>query len=182
MTRRLFSYATSLIVFAAGGALYAQTAPPSQTPPASTQAAPQRDEAKTVTANGCLKQEKDVPALSSSRAEKAGFAEDYVLTNAKLTGAGAPSGAGMPSGKQMAMYRITGLDTDKQLKPLLNQQVEVTGRLEPAPRRDAAPPSAAPDRPSAGQTGTQASRPEDLQEIRATSIKSIASTCTGGTS
>lgn len=178
MTRRLLSYATSLIVFAAGGALYAQTPPPAQTPP-STQATPQRDEAKTVTAAGCLKQEKDVPGLSSSRAERAGVAEDYVLTNAKLTGAGAPSGAGTAGDKKGAMYRISGLDKDK-LRPLLNQQVEVTGRLEMAARRDATPPAGAPG--ATGQTGAQTGRAEDLQEIRGTSVKSIAATCTGGTS
>jgi hypothetical protein len=179
MTPRLFSYATSLVVFA-GGALYAQTPPPTQTPPSSTQATAQRDEAKTVTATGCLKQEKDVPGLSASTAERAGVGEDYVITNAKLTGAGAPSGAAA-TGKQ-AMYRITGLDKDKQLKPLLNQQVEVTGRLE-ARREIAPPPSGAPDRPAApGQTGTQTGKAEELREIRATSIKSIAATCTAGTS
>jgi hypothetical protein len=179
MNPKSTAQATVLMVLASGATLFAQTPPSTQMPPSSTQTTPQRDENETVTASGCLKQAKDVASLSQSLAERAGVDEDFVLTSARLTSAGSVGMAQMP------MYRITGLDND-QVRPLLNQQVEVTGRLGAPPlSRDTTPPVVEPVQPEEPAIpppkGTQPPRAEVLQEIRAASIRAIASSCRSGT-
>jgi hypothetical protein len=116
---------------------------------------------KVVTAQGCLKQEKDVPGAKPNVAERAGVGEDFILTQAKLTKGGASSGA---------MYKISGLD-DEKLRSMSNQQVEVQGRLREKTMTGATKPT----------TPGPTTPPDEVQEIRATSIKMLASTCTGGT-
>ena len=49
----------------------------------------------TITISGCLKEEKDVPALKPSAAEKAGMGEDYVLTDVKMSPSSSVSGIGI---------------------------------------------------------------------------------------
>jgi hypothetical protein len=120
-----------------------------------------------VTATGCLKQEKDVRGARPNVAERAGVGEDFILTQAKLTrGEGSASRTG-----KGAMYKITGMD-DEKLRGLSNQQVEVQGRL-----RDRTAITGA-EKPTTPGPDTA---PDEVQEIRATSIKMIAATCTAGT-
>jgi hypothetical protein len=159
--------------------LHAQVLPPTPTTPPSPQVVPpppsQQADTQRVTATGCLKQERDVPGLLPNVAERSS-GEDYVLTNARLKTVAV-------SGKSSAaMYRITGLDKEK-LQSLLNQQVEVTGRLETVPRSTSVtpPPTAQPDKHAETESDMQSGRVDELQRIRATTIKSIAGTCTGGT-
>lgn len=68
------------------------------------------------------------------------------------------------------MYKISGLD-DEKLRAHANQQVEVQGQLREKTMTGAQKPTT----PSADTP------PDEVQEIRATSIKMIASTCSAGT-
>jgi hypothetical protein len=120
-----------------------------------------------ATATGCLKQEKDVPGAKPNVAEKAGVGEDFILTQAKLKG-GSATGTSARAGS--AMYKIEGLD-DEKLRTFANQQVEVRGRLETKTVTGGQKPT----------TPTADTRPDEVQSIRASSIKMIASTCSGGT-
>jgi hypothetical protein len=169
LLRSGLSFAISCLT---AGALLAQPPPPPtpQTPQTpSTRADDDRD--RMVTATGCLKQEKDVPGARPNVAERAGLGEDFILTQAKLIkGAMAPStGAGRTT--KGAMYRISGLD-DEKLRSLSNQQVEVQGRLRDRTAITGTPKPTTPGPDTA---------PDEVQEIRATSIKMIASTCAAGT-
>lgn len=130
-----------------------------QEPPTTPQIPPTPE--KIVTAQGCLKQEKDVPGARPNVAERAGVGEDFILTKAKLTKGGSSSGA---------MYKISGLD-DEKLRSMSNQQVEVQGSLREKTMMGATKPT----------TPTPTTPPDEVQEIRATSIKMLASTCTAGT-
>lgn len=135
---------------------------PPKDPQAPAATAPQRDtdRDKMVTAQGCLKQEKDVAGAKPNVAERAGIGEDFILTKAKLS-------KGMAKG---SMFRITGLD-DEKLRAHANQQVEVSGRLDDKTLTGAQKPT----RPGPDTA------PDEVAQIEATSIKMIAATCTGGT-
>jgi hypothetical protein len=187
MNCRFLSCAASLMVVVAASTLEAQVVPPTPTTPPSPLVTPQQDEAQRVTATGCLRQERDVPGMAPDLAERAGLGEDFVLTNAKLTSVAMPStppgadSSGSARRPSSAMYRITGLDNDK-LQPLLNQRVEVTGRLLPSPRAtEIAPPTVDPERQPEAEAQPQRGRAEDLPQIRASAIKAIAASCTAGT-
>jgi hypothetical protein len=144
---------------ATAGVLFAQEPPTTpQIPPTTEQ---------MVTAQGCLKQEKDVPGARPNVAERAGVGEDFILTQAKLTKS-ETAGAGKTA--KGAMYKISGLD-DEKLRSMSNQQVEVQGRLREKTLTGATKPT----------TPGPTTPPDEVQEIRATSIKMIASTCTAGT-
>jgi hypothetical protein len=184
----VLSHATALIIALAAGILHAQVVPPTPTTPPSPQVMTQQADTQRVTATGCLKQERDIPGLLPNMADRVGMGEGFVLTNARLTGVAASDTSpttkysrDMARGPSSALYAIAGLDKDK-LQSLLNQQVEVTGRLETAPHStDAAPPTAQPDKHAETEGDTQAGRGEHLQQIRATAIRSTSGTCTGGT-
>lgn len=171
MKFRVLASAAALSIAVAAANAHAQVVPPSPPTPPSPQVAPQQPDQERVTATGCLTQERDIPGLLPNRAEQ-GLGDDFVLTNARLKAGAASS----------AMYRITGVDKDK-LKSLLNQQVEVTGRLETVPRSSYSAPLATtqPDKHAETEADMQSGRVDELQQIRATSIRSIAGTCTGGT-
>ena len=150
---------------ATAGVLLAQPPPPATPQTPQPPAAQAEDRERMVTATGCLKQEKDVPGARPNVAERAGVGEDFILTKAKLTkgGTGAAGGTG-------AMYKISGLD-DEKLRSMSNQQVEVQGRLLDRTITGAAKPTT----PGAGTP------PDEVQEIRASSIKMISASCTAGT-
>jgi hypothetical protein len=153
---------------ATAGVLLAQPPPPTapDTPPRPAQRA-EDDRDRMVTATGCLKQEKDVAGARPNVAERAGVGEDFILTQAKLTKGGAGAAG---AGRKGAMYKISGLD-DEKLRSLSNQQVEVQGRLlEQTMTGQTKPTTPGPD-----------TAPDEVQEIRASSIKMIAATCTAGT-
>jgi hypothetical protein len=140
-------------------------------PPTPTTPQPS-DESRMVTATGCLKQEKDVPGGQPNVAERAGVGEDFILTNAKVTRGSAGAASASPTGKGLT-FKIEGLD-DEKLRSHINQQVEVQGRLGAA--------GSATPAPQPGQPAGERTPPDEVQEIRATTIKSIAATCTKGTS
>lgn len=148
------------------GPLAAQAIPPTapEAPVASSQRAD--DEKAIVTATGCLKQEKDVPGGKPNIAERAGLGEDFILTSAKLT-----KGRATGSTVKGAMYKIEGLD-DEKLRAHINQEVEVTGRLQD---RTAITGEKKPTRPSADTP------PDEVQQIHATTIRMIAASCKAGT-
>lgn len=104
----------------------------------------------TVTISGCLKEEKDVPALKPSTSEKAGIGEDYILTDVKMSPSSSVSGIGIST-----KYEIEGIDK-AELKKHLNHQVELTGQIvQPDP---GAPANDAPD-------------------FKAASLKMLSATC-----
>src|SRR6187402_2683451 len=99
-----------------------------QTPNRATAANP------SITITGCLKEEKDVPALKPNVAERAGITEDYILTEVKVSPSSAVSGIGVS-----AKYEIEGI-AEAELKKHLNHQVELTGQIvQPNEKSDATP-------------------------------------------
>jgi hypothetical protein len=192
MKSRFFaSSALMVIALFAAADLQAQAVPPTPTTLPSPEGTPQQQGTERVTLTGCLKQERDVPGLTSHRAERAGLGEGFVLTNARLTAiAAAPAqnpSPETPYGSESArtapstMYRIAGLDNEK-LQALLNQHVEVTGRLESAPQPTDMISNTEPVRHAEAEAETHAGAPEDLPQIRATAIRAVSSTCMRGTS
>ncbi len=133
-----------------------------------------RDRANTgaeVTVTGCLKAEKDVPGRSPNVAERAGIAEDFILTSAKVTRGQAPAGAGAAATGRL-MFKVEGLD-DEKLRSHVNQQVEVKGRFTSTgdTNRADTPRPGAPN-PTAG-----ARNADEVPDINASSIKMIAQSC-----
>jgi hypothetical protein len=136
-----------------------QTQPQTRTP-ATTQAT-------TVTVEGCLVREQDVPGRKPNVAERAGVGEDYILTSAKTIKGSAPQASaakpepGKPvgtAGSQMPMYDVRGID-DEKLKPMVGRRVQIDGVFADATRA-----------PSAGAT-------EDLVDIQGTAIRQVAGEC-----
>ena len=155
MNTRLLTVAMAA---AASMTLYAQapqTTPPPQPPdrpsPTATQVPNRATPANaTMTITGCLKQEKDVPALKPSGVEKAGITDDYVLTDVKMTPGSSVSGIGVST-----KYEIEGI-AEAELKKHLNHQVELTGQIVQAPASASA---------------------DDAPDFKATSLKMLAATC-----
>jgi hypothetical protein len=147
------------------------TTPQPTSPPEPPVAMPQRADDRMVTAQGCLKQEKDVPGARPNVVERAGVAEDFILTQAKLTkGESAAPQADTGRTASGAMYKVSGLDAET-LRALSNQQVEVQGHLRDRKLLGGTKPT----------TPGPGTAPDEVQEIRAISIKMLASTCTTGT-
>jgi hypothetical protein len=137
-----------------------QTQPQTRAPSAQTQAG-------TVTVEGCLVREQDVPGRKPNVAERAGVAEDYILTSAKMIKGSAPQASaakpqpGQPVGTAGAlapMYDVQGID-DEKLKPLIGRRVQIDGTFADV-RKD----------PSAGPA-------EDLADIQGTAIRQVAGEC-----
>src|SRR5918993_3403280 len=123
MHTRAFTTAISAMAIAGAITVSAQnpnpqTQPTPQQPPRTTQPQaqqPQSDSqrqsgqtpttataaARVLTLTGCVQAEKDVPGRRPSVTERAGVAEDYILTNVKMAQGGATSGIGLGS-----MYQL----------------------------------------------------------------------------
>jgi hypothetical protein len=121
----------------------------------------------SVTVEGCLVREQDVPGRKPNVAERAGVMEDYVLTNTKIVKGSAPAGsAAEPKPGETAtgtsgrspMYDVKGLD-DGKLKTLVGQRVQIEGSFADLSRD----PSATPG--------------EDLADIRGTTIRQVPGEC-----
>jgi hypothetical protein len=147
------------LTFAGAITLNAQTP---QAPPPNPSMPPQAEKAvsdtqrtgnadQAITITGCLKEEKDVPGLKPSVAEKAGVTDDYVLTNVKIAPGSAVSGIGVGP-----MYEVEGI-SEGELKKHLGHQVELMGRI------------VQPTNGSASIT--------DAPDFNATSLKMVAATC-----
>lgn len=169
------SAATLTFSVALAGVVAAQGAPPQGTsqPPTSQEQPKQPSsqqgaerlramDGQTVTLTGCLVREADAPGQKPSTAERAGIAQDFVLTDVQMRQT-SPSGTGTPgatpgasptmsvSGVQVKLEGIEEGEVEKHV----NQQVEVTGRLDVKGASD-------PDTP----------------EINVTSIKPTGQSCT----
>lgn len=144
--------------------------PPAPRPPAA-QDQPRTQETATVTVEGCVMREADVPGRKPNVAERAGIAEDYILTSTKVVKGSAPGRGAQArtgdaptgtSGTQGAMYEIEGID-EQQLKQHAGRRVQIDGTFENVDRATASP-----------ERGTPA---DDLVEIRGTTIRQVAGDC-----
>jgi hypothetical protein len=129
-----------------------KTPPPSPSTPA-TQA-----QSSTVTVEGCVMREADVPGRKPNVAERAGIAEDYILTSTKMIKGSAPTGkAGAgdkptgTAGAGGAMYEIRGID-DTQLKQHVGRRVQIEGTFANVDRAKAPPECAKPGDDTAAPT------------------------------
>jgi hypothetical protein len=145
MSRSLFGCALAG-VFALSTVIAAQDKPTTQyptNPSSSSQRAPAADQAGTVTVEGCLVREQDVPGRKPNVAERAGVMEDYILTNAKVIKGSAPkSAAGKPktgeptgtSGSTSNMFDVKGI-ADERLKEFAGKRVQIDGKFDDLGRR-----------------------------------------------
>jgi hypothetical protein len=165
MIRKVFGGA--ILALGMTGALAAQSpsASPAQQPPATPAMA-----AHTVTVEGCLVLEKDIPGRQPNVAEKAGVMEDYILTSAKFlkgsphsSAATGTAGATGTSGVADVKLEVRGID-DEQLKKFAGQRVEIEGKVDPADFGERAAEKA---------TGEKSG---DLPEIEGTVIRKATST------
>ena len=148
MSRSLFGCALAG-VFALSTGIAAQDKPTTQyptNPPSSAQKAPAADQAGTVTVEGCLVLEKDVPGRKPNVAERAGIMEDYILTSAKVIKGSAPKSAaaapkaGEPtgtSGTASNMFDVKGI-ADERLKEFAGKRVQIDGKFDDVDRSAAA--------------------------------------------
>ncbi len=140
---------------------------PEPTRPPAAAPAPSQDMAKTVTVEGCLVREADVPGRKPNITERAGVAEDFILTSTKIVKGSAPSaGAAKPgdtptgtSGTRALMYEVEGIDNDN-LKQHAGKRVQIEGTFENAER-------------AAAQTSPTA----DLVQLRGTVIRPATGDC-----
>lgn len=165
-----------------------QSPPPTpQTPTAQAQprTADRMGTGKTVTVQGCLMREADVPGLAPNVAERAGITEDFVLTSARITkGSDTASGSARSTESKPAMFEVEGLSKD-QLQSHLNKRVEIDGTIDPdqAARRDTTrapvPPKPDPTMPAPRPDGmkTPASSAGDLIELQAKTIRPVPGDC-----
>lgn len=160
--------AGTVFAFAMAASLAAQTPP--QNPPTQTQ--PQSTEQKaTVTLEGCLVQEKDVPGRQPNPAEKAGVMEDFILTSAKYikAPAGAPSATPeRPTGTSgigaLPMFEVRGIDNSK-LAEHVGKRVQIEGTINPADLREA----------EAAKAKGEPSK--DLPEVQASAVRQVPGDC-----
>ena len=185
LKRYLLTTATAaLFATAALGAQAGQTpstGAPAPRPSTTPQSTVSDQAGGVVTMVGCLKLEKDVPGRSPNIVERAGVAEDYILTGATrsagsqtASGATAPgavgtTGSASSAGAANAMFKVEGID-DERLQNLVNKRVEVTGRIDDDDKREAAGAT-----PAAPRTSD-----DDMPEFEATSIREVPGTCDAG--
>lgn len=176
---RLYHIGATLVgAMALTTTIAAQNPAPPQPPQAPDAQSQRTDQPARVTVEGCLMREADVPGRQPNVAERAGIAEDYVLTSARTvmgstlaTGAyrsAPPPPDDKPVGTSgtapaAAMYEIEGIDDD-QLKQFIGQRVQIEGTFENLERAHTAPEKRTPA--------------DDLVELRGTTIKQVAGTCT----
>jgi hypothetical protein len=139
--------------------------PQSQTTPTRTSST--QAQVATVTVEGCLMREQDVPVRRPNVAERAGILEDYILASAKMVKGSAPQASttsakpGQPvgtAGTQAPMYDVKGID-DERLKALAGRRVQIDGTFADLTKD-----------PSAGPT-------QDLVIIQGTAIRQVAGEC-----
>jgi len=161
-----------IVMIAAMVVVGAQT-PPGQTPQTTTPAARPAaapDQARTVTVEGCLVREADVPGFKPNPAEKVGVAEDYILMSAKMVMGSAPAPAmaqakpgdtpvGTSGAEGAMMFDVEGI-SDAQLKPNVGKRVQVEGTFENI--------TGAKEKPTTAG---------DLVELRGTVIRQAAGEC-----
>lgn len=157
-----------------------------QTPTTQTQPRTGTDTGPTVTVQGCLMREADVPGLEPNVVERAGVTEDFVVTNAKVVKGSAPESR-RGSASSNTMFAIEGLSED-QLEANLNRRVEIDGTIDEdsgmtrdtsrapvPPRPDPTKPESDPD--SRGMKSTTANTAGDLVELQAKTIRTVPGDC-----
>lgn len=167
---KLFRFcSTATLSFMMAGVLAAQAPPPQSTQPPAQR--PQTPDAAEMTIVGCLAQAPGatdsytlsvVPAGAQQAAGAAKAGEATRATNpdpARTPPDVARTGA---AATQPASYKIVGIAAD-QLKPHVNHQIELKGRVE-----------ATSGSPAQTQPAGQAPA---VKEFRATSVKMVSATC-----
>jgi hypothetical protein len=171
MSRSLFGCALAGVLAMSTG-IAAQDKPTTQyptNPPSSTAQRPAASDqaAGTVTVEGCLVREQDVPGRKPNVAERAGVMEDYILTSAKVIKGSAPKSAaaapkaGEPtgtSGSASSMFDVKGI-ADERLKEFAGKRVQIEGKFDDL------------DRSASAKTG------EDLVNIQGTVIRAATGEC-----
>jgi hypothetical protein len=161
MTRQLFGCAVA-------GLLGVATAAAAQNPPSRPQPAPDRTRPASslpATVEGCLHREADVPTCKPNVAERAGIAEDYILTDSRIVkGTGPTANENAGSYTKAAMFDVQGLSAD-QLKSNLNKRVQIDGSIEHAERAQQAPRGDPSDDP--------------LVELNGKTIRPVSGDCSG---
>lgn len=168
MRRHLFGCAIASTVLLGTG-VWAQTRPP--TTPSPNQPPASRS-GSVATVEGCLLNESDVPGRKPNVAERAGVAEDYILTKAKVVKGKEPTPATPPSGDRPAatsdarakMFEVKGID-DQELKKHVGRRVQVEGQFE--------------NLDQARDSAEQSTPADDLAEIRASKIRPVSGDCSG---
>ena len=128
MTRQLFGCALAGLLSVTGVAAQNPSRPRAGTDRAQN-AAP-----LPATVEGCLRREADVPTRKPNIAERAGIAEDYLLTDSRIVKGSGPEGIEKGgSYNKAAMFDVTGLSMD-QLKSNLNKRVQIDGTILHAER------------------------------------------------
>jgi hypothetical protein len=166
---RYFTGCALAAALALTASVAAQTPQP-QSPPATSTA---QDQARMVTVEGCLVREADVPGRKPNIAERAGIAEDFILTDTKMIKGSAPAagtaqarpGGETPTGTtgvRPMMYEVEGIDGEK-LKQHAGRRVQIEGTFENVDRARATPEKQTPA--------------DDLVEIRGTVIRQVAGDC-----
>jgi hypothetical protein len=170
----------------------AQNPPPGSPPPPTSQP-PAAQEPRstpepmgtTVTLEGCLYREQDVPGRTPNVAERAGVLEDYILADAKIaTGQSAtpsPTGTSGVAGGTVApssiatMYKVEKI-ADERLRAVVGKRVEVTGRIDAGASDTNRPTGTAGATPSPDRNPASPDRIE-IPEFEATDVKEIAGSC-----
>jgi hypothetical protein len=153
-------------VLALGMTAGAQNPPPRPAPqePVTPNTAPLPP---SVTVEGCLVREEDVPGRKPNAVERAGILEDYILTSTKMVKGAAlagPAGKAQPGETPTGTagtspnYDVKGID-DAQLKTLVGQRVQIDGTFVDVVRSPTAKPG------------------EDLADIRGTAIRKVPGDC-----
>jgi hypothetical protein len=172
MRRRCFFAGAITGAIALTATVAAQNPQPQPPRTPTTQEQPRtQEQTRMVTVEGCVMREADVPGRRPNVAERAGVAEDYILTSTKIIKGSAPGSTGQAhpgetptgtSGTQAAMYEIEGIN-DEQLKQHVGRRVQIDGTFENVDRARTTP-----------ERGTPA---DDLVEIRGTTIRQVAGNC-----
>jgi hypothetical protein len=171
---RCSNFVTSTaVVLALSAALAAQSSQPPPPAPQTPQPAAAQ-QARQVTVEGCLFEEKDVPGRQPNVAERAGVMEDYILTAARVVkgdipGAAAATDPEQPVGTSGSepMYEVVGLEADK-VKSHIGHRVQIEGTVDPKDFEEYK---------AAKQRGEKLN---DLPEIRATTIRQATGECKAG--
>lgn len=171
---------TAVLSLSMAGVLAAQTAqqpPAGQQPPRPTQPTTQAGDAAEMTIVGCLAQStedpddfvlKVTPAGAQTAGGTATTGSDATRATNPTTGsstAARTSAAGMTN----ASYKITGID-DAQLKPHVNHQVELKGRVSGSM-------SSSPSSTASPTTSGGAMSSDMAKEFRASSVRMLSTTC-----
>jgi hypothetical protein len=117
-------------------------------------------ESAPATVEGCLRREADVPGRKPDIAERAGIAEDYILTETRVVKGG--TAASNDVNARGTLYDVQGLSAD-QLKSNLDKRVQIDGTLEHSDR--------------VARTARNDPATGDLPQLRGKVIRSVSGDC-----